>query len=546
MNNKKDISYRAVCLPGRNEYFSIRNAWTLFSFVFIITSLVVSYFGLFGSWTVSVFGARHYCNWDPDGFYLGAGISFFDERYTDFVGHPGTTLMFLIHIIARGYYWFAGMFGNSLSYEIFTAKNISSIILLIKLAVTGTYLLSFSILYRISLVFVKKGVAFIAVLSFATTGIVLCYINKISPEPVMILFTLLSIFWCWKYIEQCKNYRGYIYIALSAFACTAALFSKILIVAPLFLFVLLYISFHKRLTLKKKIVGSVLFVILCGLSSLLIGWKVDWGAFFQFWSQYGPDSIVHTKDYRWFVNFVQTTNNAFIMLLKELSEAFSFASWIPGIGNKKAQFNAAELPFILIALFGLFMYWKKHHEKRRQLAWMIIFLVMIAPPVLYKGAYHYFMIHLAFLAILFSYFICTAVDKLFKSTINNQKKILIAGIAILILHSFSIAIFIESKKSDIRAYMKWGKPYYDALNKIDYHERIGLINVPYRAGIPGRLISYYTAPSSRFHKEFNKFFVFINKDITQNELKNKNISIVLDYTPNGVISKCIIKGNPAL
>ena len=500
--------------------------WVLFPGVFLCLSILVSYFGLFGSWIVSVFGVPYYYNWDPDGFYLGAGLTFFDERYV-WVGHPGIPLMFLIHSISKVFYWLGLLFGASVPIETFTAKNIFWIILVTKSAITIVHILSFCILYRISLIFLTKTASKIAILSYATSVIILYYMNKISPEPLLVLFVLLSIFWIWKYVENHHKYKGYIWLALSAFAGIAAVMTKIMIATPLVAFLPAYILLHQGISLKNKMSGTCLFLCFGAMFFILLGWKVDWYYFFQFWSQYAPSNPDSTGGVYPLFSFIQAISHIITNFLFIMADGlFSFFS-ISGLTSQKGQFNAAELPFMALSVVGFIQYWKDNPPKRRQMTWLLIFALITAPCVLYKGAYHYLVIHLAFAAIFFSYFICESISKILKGTALSKNKFATAVIATLMIHSLSIAIFVETKWSDIRNYMNNWQPYYIGLNTINHEERIGISNTRDKSEIPGRLISYYVPPSSSFNKRFRDYFVYLDGDTSQDKLKEKNITVVI-------------------
>ena len=180
------------------------------------------------------------------------------------------------------------------------------------------------------------------------------------------------------------------------------------------------------------------------------------------------------------------------------------------------------------------------------MVWLLIFALITAPSVLYKGAYHYLVIHLAFAAIFFSYFICENISRIFKGTALSKNKVVTAVIATLMIHSFSIAIFIEMKMCDIRNYSNYWQPYYIALNKINYEERIGLVdiyeqrignaNISNKTEMPGRLLPYYVSfvsPSSPLNKSFRDYFVYLDSDTPQDKLKEKNIRVVISPVQNG-------------
>ncbi|MBU1256015.1 hypothetical protein KKH35_04035 [Patescibacteria group bacterium] len=260
-----------------------------------------------------------------DRIYLGAGLTFFDVRYV-WAGHPGIPLMFLIYSISKMFYWLGLLFGASVPFEIFTAKNIFWVIFITKSAITFVYILSFCILYRIALIFLTETASKIAVLSYATSVIILYYMNKISPEPLLVLFALLGIFWMWKYVENHHDYKGYIFLALSAFAGIVAVMTKIMIAAPLVVFLPAYILLHQGISLKNKILGTGLFLCFGVIFFILIGWKVDWPSFFDFWKNYAPSNPTSTSDSSPLFYFNQSISYIISFFFSVIHGFFSFFS----------------------------------------------------------------------------------------------------------------------------------------------------------------------------------------------------------------------------
>ena len=221
--------------------------WIILSGLFILASCLISYFSLFGDWRTYIFGVRNQNIWDPGSAYLASGMSFFDQRYS-WVGHPGLFLMLLIQSIARLYYWCCSIcIGTTAPYYSFLAKNLFGLIFITKLVSTIIHLLSFYALYSLALtLFRNNWLAINSVVAYSTTYAVLFYINYIVPEPLLLLFTLLSISCAWKFYEnweQNNKTRGYQYIVLSAFFAVAALYTKVMIIAPVIVFIPICIHF---------------------------------------------------------------------------------------------------------------------------------------------------------------------------------------------------------------------------------------------------------------------------------------------------------------
>lgn len=515
-------------VPSRVRILSF---WVLFPALFLGISLFVSSFGLFGSWTVTAFGVPYYYNWDPDGFYLGVGLTFFDQRYT-WVGHPGIPLVALIYTVARACHGIGMALGDSAPFESFAAKQAATVILASKIAVSLFHILSFAMLYRIGRIFLTKQAARIAVLAYATSAIVLYYMNKISPEPLWVFFALLSLFALWKYVETHRSRQKYLFLALAAFAAMAAVTTKIMIAFPLVFFVPLYILGHGEMTQRDKRVGIALFFLFSSLFFATLGWKVDWIGFITFWLQYSPTQApsgnvspeIHPLFA--FIRFL-------IHLSVSLAEGFlSFLKLDPS--DQKGQFNLAELPFFILSAGGFLLYWKKNPQKRRQAAWLAVFAVMMAPGVLYKGAHHYLPLHLALAALFCGYFVWETLSRLIIKAGSERTKTLAAVFSVLLIHAYSLALFVETKKSDMTNYLRDWRPYYRALAAIDDSQQIGILKVPEKTEIPGRLLSYYLPPASQIGERFRSFFVYLPGDTLPENLGERRIGAVLLHDPEGV------------
>jgi hypothetical protein len=502
--------------------------WQIFCSIYLLAALYYSYNGLFGSWTVSVLGVPYYYNWDPDGFYLGAGLTFFDERYVGFVGHPGIPLMLLIQFIARCAYGLAFLFNHQLVFEQFVAKNIFWIIFYVKVSIAACYLAAFAMFYAVSRFFLTKTFSQLAVLAFATTCINLYYFNKISPEPLLILFVFASFFTCLKFIQTQSRRVSYLFIIISAVTAALAALTKIMIAAALPVFVVSYICFFTKLKFTRRIIGGAVFILVFALTFFLLGRKVDWGYFISFWLQYTPASGVSSGfGNNGFQNIVVNLNKWIRILL----ELFSFKIWEPSLSTQRGQFNVATLPFLFCSLIGYILYLFNNWQRRSALVALFVFFVMLLPSVLYRAAYNYYVMHLAVASIFVSYFVEVLLKKI---GLMLQLRFFLAAVLIIGLNLFSFVIFFQAKSSDLYGYNKYWKEYFFALNRTAYGERIGLVSVGDKTEYPGRIISYYVAQGSSLHKYFNDFFEYFDRTPGSDISSMNKIAVLLNHGPQGI------------
>lgn len=515
----------------------------------MLASCFISYFSLFGDWRTYIFGVRNQNIWDPGSAYLASGISFFDQRYS-WIGHPGLFLMLLIQSIARLYYWCSSFcFGTSASYYSFLAKNLFGLIFITKLVSTIIHLLSFYALYSLALrLFRNNWLAINSVIAYSTTYVVLFYINYIVPEPLLLLFTSLSISCAWKYYEnweQENKARGYQYVALSAFFAVAALFTKIMIIAPVIVFIPICLILQKMslnsrviISLRERIVSAGIFVGTTIPLMVLCGYKVNWDKFIRFWFRYAPGSLSFDSSKGAVWNVVANSREFFEkLIMAALDNLLSIHVLVFG-HSKMTLFIMAEMIFFACSFLGLIRYYVKYRDKRMYLLWLILPVVIISPVALYRWKPHYFIIHLAVGSMFFSYFINSVVKRKVGSKVN---KMFLTSILTLIIHLFSIATFVDAKMFDIVEYQKNWKACYEALGTIDDDGRIGVLGGVSPNLVAGRMFGYFSKKSRTFQHEFSKFFVPIKSTYTAAELRKQNIQVILDYSSHGLRLRKIAK-----
>jgi hypothetical protein len=552
----KDIKHFFIYTPRCVKYDRISKLMrkntviTLFICIVVLTIFaIISYKTLFGWWTVKVIGFDNQTfNWDPGGAYLGSGIALFSQRYAanaNWPGHPGITLMFLIQIISRGLHWLAILFGPTVSYEAYVAKNMFWIILIAKIAISLLYLISSYVVYIFTLELInKKEIALLAVISYLTTYPVLAYFNNISPEPLMIIFTLLSILFILKYKKHPFSYKDnnlqpFKYLGLSALLTACSLGTKIVFAIPLVVLIFLFVLLEKhslnskkiKFSLTRRLSDSGLFLFLLVIFLIPIYWKVDLNNFFHYWFFYSPGSPSYISAKNWGINILTNlwylAGNFVITLIQN-----GFYVFLPKF-NYYGVFVIAESVFLLLSVFGILMFWKNEPKKRLILVWLIIFNLLISYFLIYHTIWHYFMIQLAFLAIFFAYFVYSCVNKI--KNLSSKGKIITSILTIILCHSFSIFLFINLRVSDMKEYKTW-QPYYEALRKIGYNEKIGVINSPGFAKIFGNFLFYMPKSSNnQFTKELSNYFIDLDEKTAETFSETKSIRFLINNTPSGTI-----------
>jgi len=522
--------------------------WIIFSTLYIATSCCISYFGLWGNWCTCVFGLRHQDIWDPGAVYLASAISFFDERYTAFVGHPGLFLMLLMQLIARLYYLIGSIcIETPVAYYSFLAKNLFGLIFITKLVMTIIDLLSFYALYSLALrLFRDKWLARYSVIAFATTFSVLYYINFIVPEHLLLLFMLLSIDCAWRSYEsrdQENSAKGYQYIALSAIFAVAAVFTKMMIAAPLLVLIPILLMLQKKsltgkcfIPLRERIVSAFTFVGAAVPFALLCSYKVNWSKFLGFWFVHAPGSLSFDSSKSSLVN-VGVNSLVFLQKLGEKSFQRIMSSNLLFSNDDTDTRLAvmAEFIFFICATIGIVQYYAKFKDKRRYVYWLMFLVVSISPVVLYRWSTHYLMLPLALASIFVGYFVNNIIGGKLTGGLNRP---LVVVVSIIVIHLGSIALFVDAKRFDIVEYQRNWRPYYEALASIDYNGKIGIIRGHSANSLSGTMFDW--GPSDIFITEFSKYFVPITEIFTDAELQKQNIQVVIEHSSEGVRARRMV------
>jgi len=509
--------------------------WPVLSFIYVSLSLLFSFNGLFGNWAISLFGVTYPVNWDPDGFYIGAGITFSESRYAGFVGHPGIPLIFCIHAISRLMHIASFFSGPAVDFAAFAAKNIFWIILAVKLFITCCYLASFYAVYSVARFYLTKTSSQIAIAAYATTGIVLYYFNKISPEPLLVFFVFFSLWAMFRYVGTHRaSGVSYAYLILSASAAALALLTKIAIALPLPVFILGYILSHRMIAAGDKAKGAALFLVSFLTVLFLAGQKVDWTYFFNYWFNYAPGTPSYAVGRGVAANIVSAFMAAYENIFQFVLDLFVWEAWLPGRSSFRGHFNAAALPYLVCSVVGLAMYWKQNPDMRRRVLAILVLCIALAPLVMYRAAHHYYVIHLAVASFFAGYCVSSLAGRVSSSRARTAA---VALVSVLLVNSLSAAIFLRAKYADMREYARWWKPYFTALNEMRRKDRIAIVAVSDMTDIPGRIVSYYVDQRSPLCRAFERQFLLFDEIPPDAVIMNERIITVLRHTPDGVIKE---------
>ncbi len=506
--------------------------WIGISAALLATSYAASSSALTGGWEVHVLGVEHGSIWDPGGPYFGGGVLLFHQPYAPFVGHPGLTLMLLCHLVAKAVYL---PFSSDMAFDAFVARYLYWVIAASMLSITGVFLLVLAVIERLALrVLGEPRLAILAVVAYATTFPVLYYLNKISTEPLLVLFTLLAFLWLWRYYELRGQRLAMVFLALSAQAAVAAIYTKVLIVAPIALFIPAQIVFYGGAPVRRRIRDGGLYVMFCVPGLLLGALKTDWAYFVQFWFAYAPGAPRYSGSSNWLENLLV---NAPTTVLAMLGSALSqLAPWrlVLSFETREGLFFASEGLFLLLSAAGLVMYLRACRNRPVLLLWFLAFLGLTAVPYLQKGlsAWHYLFIHFAVASIFVSYAIARLARTLIGANVATLRGWLLCCCAVLAVNSIGLYLFIDMRRYDARQNRSW-ELYYRAPSMVGPGSRIGLLHAAHIDEIMQPVSAYL--PITGFLEEFRGFFVPISGDEGNAVLKRRGIEALVEVTPAGLV-----------
>lgn len=467
-------------LPSRSANLRF---WVFLSMSLFAISAVCSHFGLSGPFTTKTFGVSYSAIWDPGGPYLASGTFLFRFDKAAFCGHPGLFLQTFAGLLGEGSYFISRhLFDCPASYPRFLAKNCYWIILTAKLAMTACHLLWFYLLTRVCARFWTDHLATrVAVLACLTTFPVLYYLNIFSPEPVLIglLLTALLLAWRWADDRQAgRTGRAWVWFGLCCLACAGACCSKFMFGVPATVGISLYylIESGTGLGRGRRLLLPPIFLILAALLVIGLTPKVDWSGFFTHWRHYTAGLSDHPAwsphpavDDGLTARAAAMVRSAATIMLPLLSPTH----WLPA-RTPRGLLCAAEIAYVPVAIVGIVLMFGRIEQNRRKLWSILLVVIFIAPIVLYKDYYNYYILPLALASIPFAYALTAASRRILKPAVRPGVRWAILAAAVGLIHLPSIVIIADAKRGDMQMHCWYYQCYFTGLRRINYDQRIGL------------------------------------------------------------------------
>ena len=377
--------------------------WAVLSLTLLTASAVTSFAAPCGFWTNQVFGVPLWHQGDPGAPYFGSAVHFFGPgRHPPFIGHPGLTLQLLLYLLLRTSFVFSAAFSRGIPFETFVAGNIHRLFALSEVAMTVLHLLSLLALYAFARkLLLQRRAALLAVLVYATSFPTLYYASRISPEPLLVTFYLLTFVFIWSYQEQFDAGRLFSAFAFAAAAglCSAAAFlAKVHLAGPLIPFATLQILLQRQGTTNAKsglamprMPGTLLF-LLSSCAGLLLGTlKVDWASFSRYYYAYTPGASPSVPGYdssaSLWANYLHAAPRMAADFAKRIPQFFGLYATS---STYEGLFAIAECVFFPSAILGLVMLWKHQSRIRTRVFWLLLYWLIMLPVLIHRANFHYY------------------------------------------------------------------------------------------------------------------------------------------------------------
>jgi hypothetical protein len=469
---------------GGDEASLARRALVTLDLVFFLTMSVLAMGAPCGAWENRTFGVPFWNNLDPGGPYVISSVHFFDPGYPPFrTGHPGTTLQLVLWIAARLVHRVAAVW-SQLPFVEFWAGHIGWLFALSSAVVAALHVVSFHVLdayaRRIGL---RAATALTAVLAYATSFPVLYYGGRVSPEPLLVTFTLSALLLAGSSVRALSHGR---FIRASALAAGAgsssvlAVFTKLHLAYALPPVVLAQVLLQRwdlgqaRIERARKGLLPTAAFVAASVAVFVIGsLKVDWQAFFEFWLHYTPGrpagdpGLPLTQRY-----WASLPSMARIVLVDAAKNLSGHLAW-----TSSGIFTLSEGLFLVVACIGLARLWKRHPNVRKELVWPAALCAGLLPVVAYRGLWHYYILYMVFAALGFAHAVETWLGPHpGKRPASGSDQFGRRVVATVLTHLLALVFFTATRLHDFTVFRREVRPYLAALDGLPSGMRAAIVS----------------------------------------------------------------------
>lgn len=514
--------------------------WAAYTIGTIVAAVTLCRQGLFTHWH-PIADPKNF-TWDPEGYYLGAGISLFFRpliKIEDVCLHPGLPLVFLIQGVARLLHGVALLFGDTSEFYEYTAQHFRLFVSGVTVAMAFVHLLAAYTVYRVAMRLTDRfivGVA--AVFAYTTSICVFARFIHYNPERFTTIFNLLAVLWAVNYAESALrgNYkRAYAWIFLSGLAVMGAFVSKFYCAMHMLALIPFLVLVWRRdgdrtstIPVRTRLVAIALFGAAVAACFWLASLKMSWEEFFQAWFHFAPGTPTYESGQNWILNFVSKSGAFVIHGFQSLAKQSKL--WLPGTpGN---WFTPVELNFLIFGTIGYFVYLYVKPEKRRLAGALGLAVVLAYPTTTYAGCYPYVQFAIGIFAAFFAFLAVFVQDKALGKRLPDALKCIVALALVGCVHYGAVRATVRVLDSQLRQYRSIWAAYYDAMEYAAPDGRIALRNAHDITHIVGT-VDWWSYTGSPFSTALRDRFVVLSGKESAEDLYGARVRAIVERDAKG-------------
>jgi hypothetical protein len=496
--------------------------WALLAAVYVSIAIVWIGRAPGGAWTNRVFDFDMWGENDPGGWYIPAAHELFSGNRTVFPGHPGSPLVWILAAIQAAVYAFSRLAGASDDLTNVIVRNVDTVWIVAKLTMVALHVASFFALFEYArLVTRRRELAGWAVVVYATSFPVLFYLTRVSVEPLMNLFFLLTAIGVARAERApADSRRPEMWAAIAGVCAVSAFFAKLHLMAlwPLVAAAALATGFRRRPDHSRR---RCLMLGAYAAAGLVTGGvysaSMDWSYFWACWRQ---------------IRDLHAASSSSVV-------SSSASSLVPALTRSNCFFLFEGLAAAALVIGGL-RFVRRRTLPRRMMAWMAVYGLFVVAVWFYRSkgndfhGFHYLFPMLAALAPLLAMGMEAIVTRS-RSALDRRRHTLRWAAAILLLHGPGAAAVVSSKEQDARAFRENRLPhYFAALERLSAGERAAVIGAE-AAGVHGLTDSLARPETlSTLVRRLDRRFVWIpappDPGAFRRTAAKQSLGLVIDFT----------------
>jgi hypothetical protein len=440
-----------------------------------------------GSWQNRLLGFDMWAENDPGGWYIPAAHQVFSaRREPSYVGHPGVPLVLLLHFEQLALYTLGRGAGTPLAFTPFIAQHVRTVWTVAKTSIVLLHLLSFLCLFHYSLLVTRRrDLAWCATAVYATSFPVLYYLNRVSVEPMVVGFFLLTMVFLVR-AEEARDagWGREMWAAAAGLCAVSAFFSKLQLMAlwPAIAAAAVFLGLGgPRLSVWRRARMTAAYASAGLLLGLLYSSLVNWQEFARYWQQAGRiDAAASATPSA--VGFVWAVVRNVLVTVCDTVGKIELQALLPA-PTRSGCFFLFEFLTGLSFLAGLWRFLYTGGLRRGLVAWTFVQSATVGAAWFYRAGrmdfhgFHYLFPALAALAPLTA----LGVEGIVLALHDGLKvpRPALVAVAIVVFHAGGFAAVCGSKWQDAEAFRQSRATYYlAALERAAPGEIVAVIGSP--------------------------------------------------------------------